>query len=302
MVCLRKKGVEDNFILSSIYTGGLTCKEITEIVQFKALGNKKGFLLIRNTPIGLIPPTPINRNLIVKDDLSSEKLIIQATILLGDLIGYVQESNGDTINNLFPMKSKATDVTSDSCDTELELHTENAFHAIQPDYLVLLCLRQDPNNEAVTYISSVDSILTYLDKSDIDFFFNEKYSFLSDYCKTQKNCRIDINKRHSILYGDISSPYFRFDPDFMIASSYKAQKKMELLRNISWKVAKPIKLKTGDLLIIDNRKTAHARSRFSASFDGTDRWLQRTFALCHKRFLTEKLGTQNHIFELVTEL
>jgi L-asparagine oxygenase len=32
-----------------------------------------------------------------------------------------------------------------------------------------------------------------------------------------------------------------------------------------------------DLLVIHNRKCAHARSRFEAGFDGRDRWLQRVY-------------------------
>ena len=40
-----------------------------------------------------------------------------------------------------------------------------------------------------------------------------------------------------------------------------------------------MRLNRGDMLIIDNRRTAHARSPFSARFDGSDRWIQRAFAI-----------------------
>ena len=36
-------------------------------------------------------------------------------------------------------------------------------------------------------------------------------------------------------------------------------------------------LRAGDLLAIDNRRCAHARSAFPARFDGRDRWLQRVY-------------------------
>jgi L-asparagine oxygenase len=32
------------------------------------------------------------------------------------------------------------------------------------------------------------------------------------------------------------------------------------------------------MLIIDNRRSIHARSIFSPRYDGTDRWLQRIYA------------------------
>ena len=38
-------------------------------------------------------------------------------------------------------------------------------------------------------------------------------------------------------------------------------------------------LEAGDLLVVDNRRAVHGRSEFRARFDGTDRWLQRTFVV-----------------------
>jgi len=88
----------------------------------------------------------------------------------------------------------------------------------------------------------------------------------------------------------------------MLATNKRAQQKLEKLKSLSWELAAPIQLQRGDLLIIDNRKAAHARSRFTANFDGNDRWIQRSFAICNKRYLTEKLGANQRIFELAVEL
>ncbi len=40
---------------------------------------------------------------------------------------------------------------------------------------------------------------------------------------------------------------------------------------------KEILSEPGDLIIIDNRRTSHSRTKFKAYFDGYDRWLQRVF-------------------------
>jgi hypothetical protein len=40
-----------------------------------------------------------------------------------------------------------------------------------------------------------------------------------------------------------------------------------------------VALRTGDLLVVDNSVSVHGRSSFPARFDGTDRWLQRTFVV-----------------------
>ena len=38
-------------------------------------------------------------------------------------------------------------------------------------------------------------------------------------------------------------------------------------------------LEPGDLLVVDNAVAVHGRSPFRARFDGTDRWLQRSFVV-----------------------
>ncbi len=292
----------DHLLASAIRSGGLQQEQIAQILHFKLFGNRQGFVLLQDLPIGDIPPTPPCRERIRKDDDSSERLLLQATALLGEPIGYVQESGGSIVNNFFAQQAQSRAATSDSFDTELDLHTENAFHAILPDYLVLLCLRQDPAAEAITYVASVEPILERLSHEEQAFLLNEPYNFLSDYGPREKNQRIDIGRHQSVLYGDPDAPFFRFDPQFMLAPSEHARSLLEKLRRIAWEVAEPIRLARGDLLIIDNRRTAHARSRFDARFDGSDRWMQRAFAICNPRFYAERLGKQTRVFELVTEL
>ncbi|NVZ18721.1 TauD/TfdA family dioxygenase [Pseudomonas costantinii] len=292
----------NQLLSSSIQQAKLDQATESDILNFRLFGNKKGFLHLKNLPIGMIPPTPNDRASLHKECTISEQIILKATAMLGDPIGYIQESNGDIINNFFPHKKYSKGINSDSYDCELELHTENAFHAVSPDYLVLLCLRQDPGAEAATFISSIDGIRDIITPEDLNYFHEEKYNFLSDYCATEKNCRIDINQKQTVLYGDPESPCFRFDPQFMVARSKHAQLKLELLRKAAWEVAHPVHLNAGDLLIIDNRKTAHARSAFSASLDGRDRWIQRTFAVAGYRYYAQRLGNNKRVLDLVTTL
>ncbi|CRM47444.1 iron hydroxylase [Pseudomonas sp. 2822-15] len=292
----------NQLLLSSIQLASLDQAIESEILNFRLFGNKNGFLHLKNLPTGTIPSTPVDRASLNKVCTISEQVILKATAILGDPIGYIQESNGDIINNFFPHKIHSMSASSDSYDCELELHTENAFHAVSPDYLVLFCLRQAPDADAATFISSIDNIRDIVTPADLNYFHGENYNFLSDYCTTEKNCRIDINQKQTVLYGDPESPFFRFDPQFMVASSKHAQLKLEGLRKAAWEVARPVHLNAGDLLIIDNRKTAHARSAFSARLDGNDRWIQRTFAVAGYRYYAQRLGKSNRILDLVTSL
>lgn len=140
----------ETLLANAVEKGALRHEQIGQILNFRLFGNKKGFMTLESLPIGEVPPTPLSRDYLCKPDDSSERLLLQATALLGEPIGYVQESDGCIVNNFFPQQAHSRAATSDSFDTELDLHTENAFHAVLPDYLVLLCLRQDPDAEAVT--------------------------------------------------------------------------------------------------------------------------------------------------------
>lgn len=292
----------ETLLANAVEKGALQHEQIGRLLNFRLFGNKKGFMTLENLPIGDIPPTPQSRDHLCKPDDSSERLLLQATALLGEPVGYLQESDGCIVNNFFPQQAHSRGATSDSFDTELDLHTENAFHAVLPDYLVLLCLRQDPDAEAVTYIASIERILERLTFEEQSFFLTEPYNFLSDYGPTEKNQRIDINRHQTVLYGDPDAPFFRFDPQFMLAFSSRAQHLMDKLRAIAWEVVEPVRLNRGDMLIIDNRRTAHARSPFSARFDGSDRWIQRAFAITNPNFYAERLGKRSRVFGLVTEL
>ena len=298
---MSRENVE-KLLMTSITDGDLSIAQIAQILTFRLFGNRDGFLLLAGLPIGAVPPTPASRESMYKNNHQSERLLLQATALLGDPIGYTQESNGHLVNNFFPHRSRAKAASSDSFDTELDLHTENAFHPVQPDFLALLCLRQDPLAEAVTYISSVSRVLDHLTGEEIEFLFEEPYNFLSDYSSTDKNRREDLGRWLPVLYGDRDAPFFRFDPQFMVERNGEAQRLMRRLREIAWAVARPVQLRAGELLIIDNRKTAHARSPFTAHFDGNDRWIQRTFAVCNQRHYVEKLGHSSRVYGLMRTL
>jgi L-asparagine oxygenase len=62
-------------------------------------------------------------------------------------------------------------------------------------------------------------------------------------------------------------------------TSPDAHEAIDALRQVVSRVDlhRSFRLGAGDLLVVDNRKCAHARSRFEARFDGSDRWLQRVY-------------------------
>ena len=78
----------------------------------------------------------------------------------------------------------------------------------------------------------------------------------------------ELKKKVKALLQDSGSGVY-FDP------SWNKKLALEELELAIQKCIKEIVLKTGDLLVIDNRKTIHGRKPFQARYDGTDRWVQR---------------------------
>ncbi|WP_417779078.1 hypothetical protein [Stutzerimonas xanthomarina] len=92
-------------------------------------------------------------------------------------------------------------------------------------------------------------------------------------------------------------PFFRFDPHFSWCHSNRAGSAGTA--RVAWEVVEPVRLSRGDLLIIDNRRTAHARSP-SRPLRWHDRWMQRAFAIATASIPSD-WAKQPHI-RLVTEL
>jgi L-asparagine oxygenase len=83
----------------------------------------------------------------------------------------------------------------------------------------------------------------------------------------------------AVLSGDRSNPTMIFDEDLMVGMDEEAQDALEALGRALVEHHDGVVLEAGDLLIIDNDMVVHGRSPFAARFDGTDRWLQRSFVV-----------------------
>ena len=63
----------------------------------------------------------------------------------------------------------------------------------------------------------------------------------------------------------------------MVGMGLEAERALRALGDAVVEAQASVVLDTGDLLVVDNDEAVHGRSPFAPRFDGTDRWLQRTF-------------------------
>ena len=228
---------------------------------------------------GLIATPSVKKNDDIKADFISEYLMLSVASLIGDAYGYAQEANGSIIQNLYPTPGNQNKQSSDSSDVLLEFHTETVFHPFAPDYLMLMCLRQDADQEAETIISSLDDVLSkgLLDEETILLLREPLYRTGVDLSFGERFGQKGKGPLMPCIYGDPASPMMSFDLDLMVGINDRAQAALDRLAVALKSQSKGIKLDAGDMVILNNRKVVHARSKFKAYFDGRDRWLQRCF-------------------------
>ena len=246
------------------------------LLRFTVAPPCSGALLIRSVPIGELPDTPPTPETTVDKDLSTELALLTVARRLGQPVGYVPEHGGRIVQNIVPTHTDADSQMSTSSRSNLMFHTETAFHPHRPRYLLLLCLRGDPS--AHTTLASVHDIIDHLPDDVVDVMFQPRFRTAVDasFLAGRPN---ELGPARPLVTGTRSEPTFVFDADLTVGIDAAADDVLVAVRSAITDVETSVVLEPGDLLVVDNNVAVHGRSPFSARFDGTDRWLQRTFVV-----------------------
>jgi L-asparagine oxygenase len=241
-------------------------------------GDLSGAFVLRGLPLGAVPATPPTPGAATTKDRTSEFTLITIAKALGEPVGYAPEHGGQIVQNIVPVQASAAKQVSTSSNVALAFHTETAFHPYKPHYLLLLCLRGDP--DAATLLCSVSAALDLLDSDTVEVLRQPRFrtrpdaSFLASL-----DALGEFGSPTPILTGTAERPTFTFDADLMTGIDPVAQSAIEALRSAVQQAHLGVVLEAGDLLIVDNHVAVHGRSPFAARYDGTDRWVQRTFVV-----------------------
>lgn len=203
--------------------------------------------------------------------------VIQAILihLIGDMISYEAEGNGHLFQDIVPDKAMSNQQTSIGSNTELEIHTEQAFSKLKPDIISLACLQGD--KDALTYVLPLSSLLEHLTSQEIELLRKPLW-----YTKVDLSFRLhglefkegDIRGPIAILQDDVLT----FDQDLMTGTTLESIEIIPKLIDIYMKHRISHCLQPYEILFIHNQRAVHGRSRFFPRFDGKDRFLIRCFA------------------------
>jgi L-asparagine oxygenase len=231
--------------------------------RFRLRGNRDGYLLLHGLPFA--------------PGRGAEAFLALIGSRLGELVGYLQEKNGALFHDVIPEKSQEREQSAAGSRVPLELHTERCFHPYLPSYVLLACLREDRNGEALTEIASVRKLLPLVPARHVPILFEPAFRTGVDYSFGNVRTRKGNGPVMSILYGDRHDPCLRYDLDLMVGLSARAGAALDAVRDAALRARDSIGLKAGDLIAIDNRRAVHGRSAFRPRYDGRDRWLKRAY-------------------------
>lgn len=250
---------------------------VTRLESFRDAGNEAGYLLLRGLPVDdALPATPTSTP--APEDrplIAAEAWLALAGRVLGLPTGYHELRAASLYHDVYPSPG-AHYLSSETSETLLEFHTEMAYHRHQPQYVMLACSRADHERVAATLVASVRRVLPLLDE-------RHRRQLLAE----PVPCRVDVAFRGGdpegpvtsvqVLSGDADDPLLGYDRELLSPETPAATEAVAALTAALDAVTEPVKLTPGDLIIIDNCRTTHARTPFSPRWDGVDRWLHRMY-------------------------
>ncbi|OZV77382.1 arginine beta-hydroxylase, Fe(II)/alpha-ketoglutarate-dependent [Micromonospora echinospora] len=215
--------------------------------------------------------------------------------VLGDVFGWATQQEGRIMHDVLPIKGHEHYEIGSNSLQHLSWHTEDAFHPCRGDYVALMCLKNpDLVETVVCTVADID-----WSRLDVDALFAPEFTVMpdnshqpADGAASSGDPAVDKLRARSfnlikswnehpeprpLLFGDRGDPYMALDPYHMDSRGWseRAQQAFTGLVDTIEANLRPVVLRPGDCLFIDNFRTVHGRKAFQPRYDGSDRWLKR---------------------------
>ncbi|KIF66774.1 L-asparagine oxygenase [Streptomyces sp. AcH 505] len=251
------------------------------LADFRRNSGPHGALLLRGLPVEAmeLPPTPRVNGSVQRDRSLAAALLLMIACGLGDPGAFRPEKGGALVQDVVPVPGME-EFQGNAGSTVLTFHNENAFHDHRPDFVMLLCLRADPTGRAGLRTACVRQVLPLLPERIVETLWAPEFVTAPPPSFGQG---ADGAVPSAVLSGDRRDPDVRVDLAATTPVTERAAEALEVLQDHFDRTATTHRLVPGELAVVDNRVTVHGRTEFTPRYDGTDRWLQRTFVLTDLR-------------------
>ncbi|WP_433528504.1 TauD/TfdA family dioxygenase [Micromonospora sp. CA-263727] len=251
----------------------------TVLDEFQSIGNNEGRLVIEGLPVCAdLPLTPQIPNSVARETTPAVGALALVMSHLGDPIAYPEEKLGALVHDVCPVPGEENE-QQNTGSVLFELHTENAFHPVRPDFLGLLCLRTDHDGRAASVTSSILQALPRLGEHHLTVLREPRFQtrLAPSFCRNRPDR--PYHAAVPVLTGTTERPLLCVDFDDTRGCDRAAERALDALHAALRDVRVETLLRPGSLVILDNSVTVHGRNAFTPRYDGRDRWLQRMFAI-----------------------
>ncbi|HEV2780529.1 MAG TPA: TauD/TfdA family dioxygenase [Actinophytocola sp.] len=240
---------------------------------------RAGFILLRGLEVGTLPPTHTDGEPATLPAHGTAGSMMLLAELLGTMIGYADEKGGDLVHDVQPLPGEETRVEGSGA-VPFDFHIENVHHPLRPDFIGLLCLRQDHDGVAATRIASIREAFELVKPDVLETLRQcQFYSYYPGSFTRVLTAEPMPAGPHPVIYGPADRPLLRFNSHNTIAMSKAGRAALQALTEALELVCHEVVLRPGDCAILDNHVATHGRSAFVPRYDGHDRWLRRFYSI-----------------------
>lgn len=233
---------------------------------------QNGYVLVSTDLPDFAPPTPTSLNEFYDGPYYGEAMLVLIGQVVGKLQSLSHQNNGRVFHDVMPIQSSKNKQTSGSSDVTLEMHTELSFVDNPPEYLMLYCVRQDQERIAETHLYDSRFALDTLTPDQFRLLTKHGYRFRLDDNATGN---VKVEEGLVPIFDRVTFRLLRYDIDTCEPVGRKYVEAFDALGQALLDVRISVRLKPGQVILVDNKRIVHSRSRFKAHYDGTDRWLKR---------------------------
>lgn len=220
-----------------------------------------------------------------KTTFVAEGVLLGLSGLLGEPIGVRTEKAGRLVHDVIPVAGGSKTQTNQGSEVFLNFHSDithdvvGRYDIANPDFLVLSCVRADHEGVAGTYYADARDVAAALEPAVLEtlrsplFRLNAPGSYTRDVSGDTEVLSDPV----PLISGADEYPEIVISANGVRALTSGAQAALDQLQGVCRSVAHSVHLRPGQALLINNRKGVHARSTFTARYDGLDRWLQRSY-------------------------